>query len=65
MIKAQHGFMGNTGDNGHKNHGRRCHIHGWHGSLYSCEYYSRQLKNKIRKLSAKFRANPRFIIIEN
>lgn len=57
-INAQHGFMGNNADEGFENHARRCHIHGWHGVFYICSYYSRSMKNKIRKISNAWRKNP-------
>lgn len=62
--KVQHGFMEHP-KNKQWSHTRKCHIHGHHGPFYVCSYYSRQLKNKIIKMAAKWRKNPQWRVINN
>lgn len=59
---VQHGFMEHP-KNKHWSHVRKCNIHGHHGPFYVCPYYSRQLKNKIKKIANNWRKNPQWRII--
>ena len=63
-IKVAHGEKGHPNDYGNSN-GRKCNIHGWHGTLYICEYYSRNLKNKLKKMAKNFRKGNFTLTITN
>jgi len=64
FTKVQHGFMEHP-KNKHWFHARKCNIHGHHGPLFICPYYSRQLKNKIRKISNICKKNTKLVAITN